>query len=254
MGSLEPASLLPWLLRHRRSSEGRGRGDVPAVAQVPPDAGVPGASLMRTYQTRQASRDKRVREKHPRLGGLLLKLYPESDSAQAFRIGAEGEQQVAARFERSCPDAIFLHNRRRGIGEKMGDIDHIVVAPTGVFVVDPKNYRNAKVSVVRTGLLGHGEERLMVRGRNQSKLIESLRRQKAAVESALDAPQFAGVTVTASFCFIDADLPMFKELTVDSFAILSPRQTVKLINMPGPLTAEQRLAIWNHLAIRLPSA
>src|SRR5690348_7819077 len=38
----------------------------------PIDPGTPGASARREYERRQAKREARIREKHPKLGGLIL--------------------------------------------------------------------------------------------------------------------------------------------------------------------------------------
>lgn len=220
-----------------------------------PDAGTPGESLMREFDRRKAGREKRVRARFPRLGGFLLAISDEPSTTTAFKVGAEGEQRMAARFERDCPDVLFLHNRRRGTDSRLGDIDHIAVTAAGVFIIDPKNYKNAKVDVIGKGLLSRRPERLMIRGHNRTSLVESLQKQQIAVETALR--RFDGLItapVAASFCFIDAPLPVFKTLRIQGFDILGPRATVKRLNKPGNLSADQRDQIWRHLAAALPAA
>ena len=218
-------------------------------------AGVPGASLVREYERRHASREARVRAKFPRMGGLLLAIFPDSDSTRAFAIGAEGEQELASRLGRRCPDVLFLHNRLLGVVERLGDIDHIAVAPSGVFIIDAKNYRNAKVRVAQAGFLSDGAEKLIIRGRNRTKFVEGLKKQVAGVELALDnRADNLPVPVRAMFCFLDADLPWFRKLSIQGFLIRGGRGTAKILNAPGVLTPEQRQDVWAHLAERLPSA
>lgn len=218
-------------------------------------AGVPGASLVREYERRHASRERRVRARFPKMGGFLLAIFPDSDTTKAFAVGAEGEQKLAVRLERRCPDVLFLHNRRLGINERFGDIDHIAVAPSGVFIIDTKNYRDAKVRVTRTGLLSGGTEKLMIRGRNRTNLVESLKRQKVGVELALDHRlDSLPIPVRAMFCFVNADLPWIENQSIQGFLIRGGRRTAKILNAPGALNPQQRQSIWTHLADELPSA
>lgn len=222
---------------------------------VEPTAGIPGASLVREYERRHGSRERRVRAKFPKIGGFLLAIAPEPHTTKAFAIGAKGEQKAALQLGQRCPDVLFLHNRRLGAGEHFGDIDHIAVAPSGVFIIDAKNYRDAKVRVSRPGLFSSGTEKLMIRGRNRTKLVESLKKQKASVEMALDyRVNDLPIPVTAMFCFLDVDLPWFAKLSIQGFLIRGGRGTAKVLNAPGPLTAGRRQEIWTHLAMSLPSA
>src|SRR5690349_2538177 len=46
----------------------------PSRDQEPIDPGTPGASARREYERRQAKHESGVREKHPKLGGLILAL------------------------------------------------------------------------------------------------------------------------------------------------------------------------------------
>ena len=225
------------------------------VEAVVATAGIPGASLAREYEQRHERRERRVRAKFPRIGRFLLAIVPEPDTTKAFKIGAEGEQKIAARLERRCPDVLFLHNRRLGIGKHLGDIDHIAIAPSGVFIIDAKNYRDAKVRVVGPALFGGGAAKLMIRGRNRTKLVESLKKQEAGVKFALDyRVDNVPVTVRAMFCFLDADLPWIENQSIEGFAVRGGRRTAKILNVPGMLSPEQRNEIWTQLAGRLPSA
>src|SRR5438477_561951 len=57
----------------------------------------------------------------------------------AFRRGAAGERAVGERLDERLADghSVVLHDRRMPGGR--GNIDHLVVAPTGVYVVDAKD-------------------------------------------------------------------------------------------------------------------
>ncbi len=72
-----------------------------------------------------------------RVGGWVLRFTAEPQSIRAWGIGAVGEEKLGAALA-EVPD-LWLLNDRRAKGSK-ADIDHVLVAPSGVFVVDAKNY------------------------------------------------------------------------------------------------------------------
>lgn len=226
---------------------------LPLAQALPIDPGTPGASLEREYERRRKVREDRVRGRFPRAGGLLLALTGEPESTKAFARGAEGERRLAARLEQLCgDDVLFLHNRRRGRTGRSGDIDHIAVAASGVYVIDAKHYQGAKVSVRRTGgILRPARDKLLVRGRDKTHLVESLNKQFVAVVEAMGQHP---APVTALFCFIDAELPILEALTVSGVPVLTPRKTATLLRRPGPFDGQQRRTIWESLARRLPPA
>ena len=135
------------MLRLRRADSCGHCGNVVPDIQI----SSPGASLDREYERRSNARRSRVRARHPIIGGLLLALTDEPPSTRAFATGAEGERMVAAKLEKLCgEDLRFLHNRRRGPAARSGDIDHIAIAASGVYVIDAKHYKDAKVRVRQT--------------------------------------------------------------------------------------------------------
>lgn len=224
-----------------------------ATAELPIlEAGMPGASLRAEYEGRRVRWEADIRREHPRLGGLILALRQEPATTRAFAVGADGEERLASRLAELCgDDVLFLHNRRRGIGSRLGDIDHIAIASQGVFVIDAKAYRGAKVRVRRV----RGEDRLMVRGRNRTKLVNSVETSVVAVSAALaSSAEWCDVPVVGIFCFLDADLPMFGTPEIRGFDILGPRSTGRTLRREGPYDAAVRDAVWRHLAAMLPSA
>jgi hypothetical protein len=218
------------------------------------DVGRPGSSLERTYQRRRQAREDRVRGKFPRLGGLILALFDERASTKAFETGAVGERRIAARLEKDCgDDVLFLHNRKLGNGRRDGDIDHIAIAASGIFVIDAKRYKDATVRVRRTGrFLSPVKEQLMIGGRDRTKLIDGCAKQLAAVADALAGhPLSEGVCVAALLCF---DRPMWGNAELRGVRVLGPRSTSKLLRRPGPLTELERRSLHQHLAAALPPA
>ena len=212
------------------------------------DVGVPGASLDREHQRRKAARKKRDRDRHPRIGGLLLRLAGPVPTTEAFATGASGEREVAARLQRDVGDSVlFLFNRQLGSGRRDGDIDIIAIAASGVWIVDPKKYAGKKVRANRAGSM------FIVDGRRRPHLAESMRRQIDAVTSAVRNGPVSTTPVRAAYCFVGADLP-WTSLAVDGVPALAARGLVKALREPGPLDADARTKLQADLSVRFPPA
>jgi hypothetical protein len=79
-----------------------------------------------------AKRAAKVKDRYGnRLGGVILALTDEPQSTRAWAQGARGEEELAAALA-DLPGIQVLHDRRAP--ETRGNIDHLVVAPAGVFV------------------------------------------------------------------------------------------------------------------------
>ena len=71
---------------------------------APIDPGTPGASARREYERRQAKREARIREKHPKLGGLILAVTDEPQSTKAWDTGAVGEERLGQKLNELASD------------------------------------------------------------------------------------------------------------------------------------------------------
>jgi hypothetical protein len=212
------------------------------------DLGTAGASARREHERRRANREKQVREKHPRIGGALLALSDDPTHETAWARGAGGEERVAKFLAKYLNDGVVvLHDRR--IPGSRANIDHIAVAPSGVWVIDSKRYKG-KVAVSKPLF---GKAKLTVAGRDKTKLVEGLAKQVALVESVMRelAP---GVPVRGALCFVDADLPLVGNLSFNHFPLLYPKRLAERINRDGPLAGDGVLEVAAMLAQRFPSA
>jgi hypothetical protein len=218
------------------------------------DPGTPGASARQEGERRRANREKRMREKHPRTADLRLALGRAPAHERAWETGAQGEEALAGSLARRCPGVVPLHDRR--MPGSRANIDHLAVAPSGVYVIDAKRYRG-KIEVRRALF---GRPRLMIGGRHKPKLVESLARQVEAVRAAL-AEIAPDTPVHGCFCFINpagplaaSDLPWLRTLSIDDYALLYPRKLAKRLNRPGPLDEAEATRIAQALATRFPAA
>lgn len=91
----------------------------------------------------------------------VLRVHTEE---RAWRLGADGEEKVAAQFDRVLKKDDrwrFIHSIP--VGSRGSDIDHLVVGPGGVFTVNAKNHPNAKIWVGGDTVLVNGQRQPYVR-------------------------------------------------------------------------------------------
>ena len=94
------------------------------------------------HERRKAARERRTREAHPIIADALLASAAIGTQLEtAFESGAGGERAVGGRLDERLAEgpAVVPHDRRMPRGH--GNIDHLVVAPARVFVVDAKDIR-----------------------------------------------------------------------------------------------------------------
>jgi hypothetical protein len=221
---------------------------------APSSAGRAGASAARIGQRRHDRRESRVRQAHPHLGGAILALTEDPQHIRAWQRGAEGERRVGARLDALASDSlVVLHDRR--IPGSRANIDHIVVGPSGVYVIDTKRYAG-KLEVRDVGGWFRTDRRVYVGGRDRSKLLEGMRPQVVAVATALGTDSELSVPpIMPVLCFIDVELPWFAKLQkVGEVVIAWPAAMGELVVRPGPLVPAALNSLAAQLALRLPAA
>jgi len=195
-------------------------------------------------------RQARARAAHPKLAPLLLALNSAPRHESSFERGAQGERAVAAGLERRVAknSVRLLHDRR--MNGRRGNIDHLAVAPTGVYVIDAKAHRG-KVRIERplTGL-----EKLLIGGRDRSKLLDGLDRQLGVVRQLLLDIGDTDVPVHGVLCFTDAHLPWMRSLRLRGHVLMYERALARKLNSDGPLTEARIDSLARSLAAALPPA
>jgi hypothetical protein len=79
---------------------------------------------------------------------LLAQALGVHTDERAWRIGADGEEKVAAqlyKLAKKSPRWRFLH--AIPVGDRGSDIDHLVIGPGGIFTVSAKHHPGAKIWV-----------------------------------------------------------------------------------------------------------
>jgi hypothetical protein len=226
--------------------------ECPTVGESAIAPGLAGGSAQREYERRMTNRDAAAREKWgDRIGGVVLALTDAPSSTRAWAIGSAGEAKLAAALS-DVEGLVALHDRR--VPGTRGNIDHILIGPAGVFVVDAKAHKGM-VRVRDKGGLFRTDLRLYVGSRDCSALADGLTWQVEAVQHVLEASDLDQVpTITPVLCFIEAGWPLFR--APDSFRgvlLDSPRSLRKRVTRTGQLEAGAIHRIVMSIASALPS-
>ena len=169
--------------------------------------GVAGRSARARYEHLAAKRDERITQRWGtgNVAKVVRALSSEPQSTRAWKAGAAGEEKLAAELD-GVPGLRMLHDRR--IPGSRANIDHIVIGPAGVFVVDAKNYHGL-IKIRDRGGFFRADLRLTIDGRDQSKLADSVLWQADVVVSTLqDAGIDGSVVVTPVLCFLNVEWPL----------------------------------------------
>jgi hypothetical protein len=253
--TLPPKTLAVWNKELREATcEKCLSGD---AAPPPPepeiDRGVPGASAAREGVRRQQRREARTMNAHPHIGKFLLAVSEEPQSTRSWKQGAAGERALGSALEKLRDERFGVLHDRQIPGTKT-NIDHIVIGPAGIFVIDAKRYTGLVERRDRGWFLDR-DWRLYVNGRDQTKLVRGMPKQVDAVRGSLAASPYPNVATFAALCFIDSTLGLFASpFVLDRVHVTWPKMLYKLVRTEGPLTGVQVAEIERLLAVALPPA
>lgn len=222
------------------------------VEEIEIDRGEAGGSAAREWKRRHERRESQIRSRHKHLGGVILALRDDPQSTNAWAHGANGERALGRLLNPLREEGIgILHDRR--IPGSRANIDHLVIAPYGVFVIDAKNYTGRVEQRDRGGWLST-DYRLYVGGRDRSALIGGMRKQAEAVRAAL-AVSPEEIPIIQTICFVAADWSLFaRPIQFDTVQVIWPRALDKQLHLEGPLTRAQIAKVERQLALALAAA
>jgi hypothetical protein len=243
------------------------RGDAtPSLPAAPPadpqpdeptlDVGTAGAAALKEYERRRAKDEAARQERSALWRALNGFFYPDGQqTTHAWKVGAAGEARVAQALL-TCTESglgYALHDRR--VPGKRSNIDHLFVGASGVLVIDAKLYKNADVSVERSGgLFGPTVEALRVNGRKREALITAILGQRDVVVDALAGTPAEGTPVVPVLCFVDGLLPMReKNRRVNGVRLCGLKGLSTLAALEGELDDARRLEVARVISATLPS-
>lgn len=156
---------------------------------------------------------------------VMSALFTTPNSVTAWQVGADGEVRTGRLLETLEADGFRVLHDRRIPGARSANIDHIVIGPPGIYVVETKSYKGS--------LQVRGNE-VFVAGRRKNGWIDEVNREAAGVRTALaDEIAAHGWTVTPIICVHRADLPWFRS-EVLGVRIVSGKDLVKRLRKADP--------------------
>ena len=185
-----------------------------------------GGSRRRAPKQRQV---EAVRREH----GDHAAAVAEAVASTSWEKGSDGEFRLAEFIQREVGDhVISLHDRL--IPGTRGNIDHLWITPTGVWIVDSKSYKG-KVVKRDVGPFWRTESKVYVGGRDRTKLATAMQLQLDAVLAALRSDPAAKETdVHAALCFVDSDWGLLDfPFQVGSVWVLYPGALRKRLKKSG---------------------
>jgi len=229
----------------------------PPLPQPPViDSGTPGAAARQEAERRSAKRERRIEERYGTgmLGRAIKFISDDPPSTKHWERGADGEVALGRRLNEELDGhALVLHDRRRP--PTTANIDHIVIAPTGVWVIDAKNWKG---DVERRNIGGwfRDDYRLYVNRRDRTQTTRALDKQTAAVAGVLAPLGCDSVPMHPCMCFVGAVWPLFgsHQFEINGVFISSPAKLVLKILGPGTLAADTIQMIAVELSDKLPPA
>jgi hypothetical protein len=173
--------------------------------------------------------------------GWRLRCRPSADTL-AWRRGAAGERRTArllAPLERR--GWAVLHDL--AIPGTQANIDHLVIGPGGVLVVDSKQYRG-RLRLDRHGMVWHGRQLL----------VSALRKVLWAADQADEVLGVADITVAAVVAVHGASVP-WGVLQADGVTILPARRVPGLLQgLPSMLGPERVAWLADRARLRFRAA
>lgn len=190
-------------------------------------AGTAGISAAKEHESRSAreQRDDSARASTP------------SRSTAAWAKGADGEERLGRQLSENLSDiGHVLHDRK--VPKTRGNIDHLVVAPSGIWIVDAKNY-TGKVERRHVGGFFTSEDRLYVDGRNQTKLVKGLDWQRDAVHSVIEPIGFGHLPINRALCFTNSSWGFrFRAIRINGVVVTWATDLINQIREFGPLDGQ----------------
>lgn len=185
---------------------------------------------MAAYERHKAA----VRDRYPLTGGIRARMMQVPQSTISWAKGAEGERQLGRHLDSlTGQGVVVLHDRANP--RSRTNIDHIVVAPSGIWVIDTKNYKG-RVEKRDVGSWLRADLCLYVGGRNRTDLVDGMDWQVEVVRDVVGPD----VPIRPALCFIGVDFPIYAmKFMISGVMVTCVRALKKAIRRPGPLPGHE---------------
>jgi len=218
------------------------------------EPGVAGASAAAEGERRANRKVDRVRREYGDYAAVVAEAMAAQEAAATWGKGSKGESALARYIAKEVGDSIIsLHDRL--IPGTRGNIDHLFVAPTGVWVVDAKAYKG-KVVQREVGPIWRRETELVIGGRNRTSLAAGVMRQVEAVKAVRNSdPEFQGTGILPALCLVESEWGLLDfPFLVGKVLVTHPGALKKELRKKGTVPREKMERIARVLDLSLPPA
>jgi Nuclease-related domain len=178
---------------------------------------------------------------------------PTSRHAAASGWAAAREARLSARLRNDLAGrAVVLDDR--WVPPTKNAIDHLVIAPSGVWIIDAKHH-TGKVVHRDVGSYLRTEARLFVDGRDRTALVTRLDAQVSAVRATLGAAGLHDVPVRPMLCFTNSEWGLLaRPFTINGVLVTWTSKVAPRILGGAPTHTEPPMHLAAVLAAALPAA
>ena len=218
------------------------------------DAGVAGASAAAEGERRRNHKVDEARRKYGDHAAEVAEAMATKDEAATWGKGSDGETWLARYIAKEVGDVVIaLHDRL--IPGTRGNIDHVFVSATGVWVVDAKAYAG-KVKKRDRGPFWRPENELFIGGRNRTSLAKGVEWQVDAVIAALRSDEaLHGTDVHGALCLVESEWELLDTpFQIGNIWVMRPGALKKRLRKSGNLSRKTMERIARRLDLSLPPA
>ncbi|MGZ4725296.1 MAG: nuclease-related domain-containing protein [Ilumatobacteraceae bacterium] len=169
---------------------------------------------------------------------MAANLLPQEVESSSRRGATVQPARTAVNGSNGFSLSVHLHRELHGRAVVLDDrrvpgakaaVTHIVVAPSGVWVVESKDLEG-RVERHDVGGWFRVDERLFVAGKDKSHLVDGLDRHVIAIENLLAQAGLTSVPVHAALCFVNAEWGWFaKPFSLSGVWVTWPERLTELV-------------------------
>ena len=197
--------------------------DVGATRSAEPSDGQPGDLVMNPAGAAARARRNEVNAQAPVMN-FVARVLGVTTEERSWRVGAKGEEKVAAQLTRLGQGWHRIH--AVPIGDRGSDIDHVVLGPPGVFTLNSKRHPRGRAWI--------GAHAVMVNGQRTDYLRNS-RFEASRASTLLSSACGFHVAVKPVIVFVDLEDITFKQMPSDVQVVTRMRLVRWLQSQPAVL-------------------
>ena len=178
-------------------------------------------------------------------GGTSALAIANSRKDPNWTKGAAGEYLMSKALHEKVPAGRIILDDR-AIPHSTANIDHVVIAPTGVWIIDSKHWKGLIQVKSAGGFLG-AKQKLLIDGRDRSPLTEKIYSQVIPIANILGDHS---IPIHPALVFVDGDwsgvtLRVVQNRPYEMLGVMIswPKAIIAKISEPGPIPAQDVVGI-----------